>query len=461
MLRQSIERIVWLQLLLCTLSALAKAPIPIEAPPIIPRSVLFGEDDDDKSNVRLSPDGTMLGYCAPHEGVMNIWIQPLDQVLDGRKTAKPVTFDKKRGIRSFSWTYLPGLILFGQDNDGDENLRLWKLNVTGVVNEPVVVSDTPGVQARLRAVSPKHPETIILALNDRDKRYHDLYTVDLLTGEKKLCFENPDYRSFVFDNDMKLRLATKENEEGAVEFFKAIYADGIIASWESYRNITFEDKDTTRVVGFDKESKNLYWIDADGYDLGTLIVHPFEDPSKKTEIFTPQKAEISTPFVHPVDYTVLAVTENYKRSHTYIINKTIEADFSYLRSQEQVDDIFVHQVSEDFDKWIVLYNFDNAPAKYYFYDRKAQQATFLFVNRPKLIDLKLSRMHAVEIVTRDELTQLCYLSLPVESDPFEVGLPQEPLPMVLSVHGGPWMRDYWGMLRGVQHFTNRGYAVLQ
>src|SRR3990172_315092 len=47
-----------------------------------------------------------------------------------------------------------------------------------------------------------------------------------------------------------------------------------------------------------------------------------------------------------------------------------------------------------------------------------------------------------------------YLTLPV-------GLEPRNLPMVLSVHGGPWGRDMWGLENEVQWLANRGYAVLQ
>jgi dipeptidyl aminopeptidase/acylaminoacyl peptidase len=36
-----------------------------------------------------------------------------------------------------------------------------------------------------------------------------------------------------------------------------------------------------------------------------------------------------------------------------------------------------------------------------------------------------------------------------------------PLPAVLLVHGGPWVRDTWGFHAVVQWLANRGYAVIQ
>ena len=47
-----------------------------------------------------------------------------------------------------------------------------------------------------------------------------------------------------------------------------------------------------------------------------------------------------------------------------------------------------------------------------------------------------------------------------ESDENGDGLPDQPLPMVLYVHGGPWARDYWGFDSIHQWLANRGYAVL-
>jgi dipeptidyl aminopeptidase/acylaminoacyl peptidase len=47
-----------------------------------------------------------------------------------------------------------------------------------------------------------------------------------------------------------------------------------------------------------------------------------------------------------------------------------------------------------------------------------------------------------------------YLTLPVGHQPRN-------LPLVLLVHGGPWVRDTWGFDPLVQLLANRGYAVLQ
>src|SRR5690606_19867739 len=53
-----------------------------------------------------------------------------------------------------------------------------------------------------------------------------------------------------------------------------------------------------------------------------------------------------------------------------------------------------------------------------------------------------------------------YLSLPMASTGDDPTRPKQPLPLVLNVHGGPWVRDYWGYDAEHQLLANRGYAVL-
>jgi len=69
-------------------------------------------------------------------------------------------------------------------------------------------------------------------------------------------------------------------------------------------------------------------------------------------------------------------------------------------------------------------------------------------------------MHPVVIRSRDGLNLVSYLTLPREADPDGQGRPRQPVPLVLSVHGGPWARDSWGLAPEHQWLANRGYAVL-
>ncbi|RPI88561.1 MAG: S9 family peptidase, partial [Planctomycetaceae bacterium] len=102
----------------------------------------------------------------------------------------------------------------------------------------------------------------------------------------------------------------------------------------------------------------------------------------------------------------------------------------------------------------------DSPVKYYLYDRKTGESKFLFTNRAELEGWALQKMRPQIIKSRDGLDLVCYLTLPGMADPDGDGVPAQPQPMVLLVHGGPWARDSWGLNGLHQFLANRGYVVL-
>ena len=50
--------------------------VETKLPPLIPREVLFGNPE--KAQPRLSPGGKRLAYLAPVDGVLNVWVGPVD-----------------------------------------------------------------------------------------------------------------------------------------------------------------------------------------------------------------------------------------------------------------------------------------------------------------------------------------------------------------------------------------------
>ena len=116
---------------------------------MIPRQVFFGNPD--RASVQLSPDGSQISYLAPLDGVLNVWVAPRDDV----GAARAVTHDTGRGIRHYLWAFTNDRILYLQDEDGDENWRLYD-----VVRRTVTVRNlTPfdNVQAGCRGRTPTTP----------------------------------------------------------------------------------------------------------------------------------------------------------------------------------------------------------------------------------------------------------------------------------------------------------------
>ena len=66
----------------------------------------------------------MLAYLAPDQGVLNIWVRTL-----GKTDDRAITNDRKRGIRNLFWQYDSKNILYAQDQNGDENWRVYQTNI--------------------------------------------------------------------------------------------------------------------------------------------------------------------------------------------------------------------------------------------------------------------------------------------------------------------------------------------
>ena len=136
---------------------------------IIPRTVLFGNPD--KTSVAISPDGKYISYIAPLKGVLNVFIAPIASLDD----AKPITNDQSRGIRAYYWAYDNNHVIYAQDEKGDENFRLYSYNLNS--GDSKLLTPESGVKAHVYKMSFKHPGTILVGLNERDKRYFDIYKI--------------------------------------------------------------------------------------------------------------------------------------------------------------------------------------------------------------------------------------------------------------------------------------------
>ena len=417
----------------------------IDTTPLIPREVLFGNPD--KALARLSPDGTRISYLAPVDGVMNVWVGPADDP----DSAEPVTNDTYRGISSYFWAYTNEHILYLQDQAGEENWRVY--SVTLETGETTDLTPLDGVRARIQAVSHEFPDEILIALNDRDPAHHDIYRVNITTGEKSLVMENEGF-DFTTDDKYNVRFAERLTSGGGKEMLKATEAGG----WEPFMEIAMEDSLATAITGFDKTGTILHITDS--RDRNTVAFFTLDiTTGEQTLIAEDSRADVSDSIIHPTEKTVQAVAFTYERKHWQVIDESIVGDLAYLKTVADGDFEVVSRTLDD-NYWMIAYNMDDGPVRYYRYDREENQAEFLFTHKNVLEDLQLAKMHPAVIKSRDGLDLVSYYTLPVGSDSDSDGRPDEPLPMVLLVHGGPWARDNWGYDSWTQWLANRGYAVL-
>ncbi len=413
--------------------------------PLIPRKVLFGNPD--RTQVRISPDGAYLAWLAPREGVLNVWVAPRQNL----EAARPVTQDTGRGIRFYGWAYTNQHIMCIQDKNGDENWRLYIVDLK--TDEVRDLTPFEGVQAQIQSTSYKIPQEIVVGLNNRDARFHDLYRINLITGERTLLQQNDGFVGFDVDDEYQVRDGARMTPDGGLEVL-LLTADG----WVPWDSIPSEDMMTTNPIGFDKSGTHMYMKDSRCRNTSALF--EVELATKKARLLAEDPlADAEDVVVHPTEKHVQAVSFIYERKRWQILDPSIESDLAYLRT---VADGEVEILSRTLDdtRWVVAYLVDNGPVRYYQYERAGHKASYLFTNRKALEGQPLVKMIPAVFKSSDGLNLVAYYSLPAGSDSNNDGIPDRPLPMVFNPHGGPWGRDYWGYNSWHQWMANRGYAVL-
>ncbi len=416
---------------------------------LIPRDAFFGNPD--RASVSISPDGSRLAYLAPHNDLLNVWVRSVD-----RDDAKPVTGATERPIMAYFWAANGEQIIFVQDRGGDENFRLYAVDLTS--GEEIVLTPWDNVQARLVAADRNHPNTILVAVNNRVPQLHDVWRIDTRTGQGEVALLNDQgWIGFTADSDLTVRVTMRMNAQGGSDAFIRATPDSewlTLASWD------MEDAMTSAPLGFSRDGSTLYMIDSRNANTAGIYAGSFgEDGALRTQLLhRSPNADVSDGLLSPIDGRLQAVAAEHARVEWHVLDEALEDDWRRLRAVRD-GDFRITSRSEDDSVWTVAFTVDDGPVHHYVYRRHAgasPQAEFLFTNRTALEGLALARMEPVIIKSRDGLDLVSYLTLPTGSRRAD----RPRLPMVLMVHGGPWARDSWGYNPVHQWLANRGYAVL-
>jgi len=412
--------------------------------PLIPLEILFGNPE--YANVRIAPDGRRIAYLRPWEGVLNLWVQDLTTGETRRVTA-----DRGRGIQAYRWAY-NGDLLYIQDKDGDENWRIYAVAPKG--GEPRLLTPGEGVQARFVDLHPNHPNTLLVAMNDRNPALHDVYRLDLRTGAREQVLENDlNAIGFVADEQLRLRVAERMTDDGGGELLRPT-ADG----WQPFYRW---EPDDLLISAIEVRGDTLYLFSSVGTDTSSLRAYDLTTGKERVLAADPAyDLGLSDPTLghallfHPRAPQPEAVAVYRDKEEWLILDPTLQADFDRLSQVEPGRQFGVLSRDLANRRWIVAYDGDRQSLHYYLYERDTGEARLLFVSRPELEQYPLAERKPVRIQARDGLNLHGYLTLPP-------GVKPRNLPAVIYPHGGPWARDLWGWEPIAQWLANRGYAVLQ
>ncbi|OBB90470.1 alpha/beta hydrolase family protein [Mycolicibacterium peregrinum] len=420
----------------------------------LPELILVEEffSPPERTAARISPDGTKIAYLAPWKNRLNVWIQD----LDGDTPPRCVTADETRSVYIYQWTDDPRWLLYMQDNGGDENFHVYRIDLDDPDTAAVDLTPFPGARASFDLTKGR-PGKAIVQTNNRNPELVDAYELDIATGELTLLAENPgnvimwlcapngDLFTNTLTADGDVEISQWDSTTASLRPIKVYdgtdYPLGIfpVALSPDGTGIWLgsnEGTDRIRLARIDVATGSETEVDSHPtFDLGNQMVLP--SPfilSERTGELIGARYYGERQVIHALDPNFAAVLEN--------LTKLSDGDLGGISSDDSGQ------------RWVASFTHDRDPWATYFYDHSTGESRLLFRPYPNLNSDSLAPMTPATITARDGLDLHSYLTLPVGVEPTD-------LPLVLLVHGGPWSRDCWGFQPDVQMLANRGYAVLQ
>lgn len=432
-------------ILFSALPAVGAEPGPTQRAALVPRDALFASLS--YSELQISPDGQQLAFLHPLNGVLNVWVAPLDDL----EAATPVTRFDTRPPDSFQWSPDGRYIVVLKDIGGEEQSQLWVANL----EKRTVTNMTadPAVQTKVVKLSKRRPGEILVGMNIRDRRYRDIYRIDLATGQRTEVFRNErNYIDVVADPDFNVRLAVRGNADGSSTYLR-LDPDGP----SELMTIPLASLRNSKILGLDGEGK-LLMLDSRTSDKAHLVSVELAT-GKQTLLAASGRADIVDSLFDEASGALLATREDPLVSEWTVRSEDARAEFAALQTAVAGPFKIVDQTLDN-ARWLLLETVPNRPDRYSWWDRKSRTLTPLVSTRPGLAQRPLARRVPVTIASRDGLILPSYLTLPTNATLGADGMPVVPVPMVLLVHGGPWLRD--DLAFDPQHawLADRGYAVL-
>ncbi len=410
---------------------------------LIPKKILIGLPKF--ALVKISPDGKKISYLKLVDDVLNIWVRD-------EKGERQLTFEKERSIIRYLWAKDSEHIIFLKDYDGDENWHLYLLNIdTGEIKD---LTPYENVQVKILASTPLKKDEILIEMNKRDPSVHDVYRLNVKTGEIKLVMENPGNlmtgveggHGWVTDNKLNIKAGHFAGDDGSIEF--KVLENG---KWRKVLEWPAEDNFISTALHFISDDE-VYIMDT--FESGNMGISLLNVKTlKRQKIYFDNEFDIHEFISHPFTGKILAVNVYKESAYWTAISEEVKEDIEFLNRNLEGDYIIRSQ-SDDNKVWIIGFTRDDTPHEYYLYDRENKKLEFLFSTRPELKEYKLNKKEPVWIKSRDGLDILCYITFPDTKE-------KKNLPLVLKVHGGPWWRDFWNFDPESQWLSNRGYICLE
>lgn len=394
-------------------------------------------------SAKISPDGRTIAYVgADAMGISNVFISPKESSSDSREQ---ITFFNTPEIIQFFWSGDSNRVLLLKDENGTGKLNLHGVHIHA--KEHVNYTEKfPNVNAKLMRISSKKNNAVI-GLNHRNRHFHDLYLLDLDSGDCNLLLENNSYAKFLFNDDLDLILKIRiEDEDGSWTVFNA--------RDEIFMKLTSSEAFQTEFLAYNDANRSVYLLDNRFSDTNQLVEIPLSNPKEQQVLGAASNSDVDE--VLFLQGKPQAYASYYEVKKWHAIDPAIQKDLTLIENSLGADFDVINTDSQG-DLWVVAKSAPDEGGQYLVYDKKAQILSPLSPSRSP--GNSFSKMYPTTITARDGRNLVCYYTLPKEVD--RGGYVDQPIPLVVVPHGGPFkVRDKFRFNPLHQWLASCGYAVL-
>jgi len=397
----------------------------------------------EKSNFKLSPDGSKIAYLGVDDHCKNIFV--LD--LHNKDRSKQLTYQSDMNVQYFFWAS-DSLIVYANSHSPGDSLRIFSIDVQSERSTALF----PPKKGRLRWVSPQklHRDYLLASLNDRDSTVFDLYKVYVDGRGLQLVTQNPgNVSSWFASPDGKVRLAvTSDSVQESI-----LYRPDETAA---FKQVSITDYQTQiRPLGFVKDSLDLiYALSNQGRDKLALVEYNIAIGREERLLYSNRHVDLEPEGYSDNLQQMVFSQYTLDKVEKHFFDPVFQKRFEKLSAQFKGQTVDILDTDTSLNRWIVKVYTDMHAGGIYFYDAATNEVRLLTEVNPKLTHAVLSPKEPISFQSRDGLTLHGYLTYPPNRR-------RESLPVVVLVHDGPNRRESVDFDAEVQFLANRGYLVFQ